>query len=311
MTLTQLHYFITISERGSFNKAAEALFVAQPSLTSSIKELERELGLILFHRSGKGVTLTRDGMDFLPYARQVYEQYEVLLEHFGEDVKRKKHFGVSAQHYSFAVKAFVESVKTFGSSRYDFSIRETTAREVISDVSSMKSELGIIYINDANRKVLKKLIAASSLEFHRLIKCNLYVYLAKTHPLADQKILSYSQLKDYPNLTFDQNNNDAMNLADDILSSSDYPLRITASDRATMLNLMVGLNGFTLCSGLATDELDGSNFKSIPFDPEKSHINHEMEIGYLTHKGMSLSQLAKIYLFELKKCFESFTLPPQ
>lgn len=183
MTLQQLHYAITISETGSLNKAAEILYVAQPSLTGSMQELEKELGITIFHRSGRGVSLTNDGLEFITYARQVYHQYEILVDKYGRSGKRKKKFGVSCQHYSFAVKSFVEMVKQFNTEEYEFAVRETKTKDVIDDVFTSKSEIGILYLSDFNRMAIEKLLRTNNLEFHKLIECDAYVYLWKGHPL--------------------------------------------------------------------------------------------------------------------------------
>lgn len=188
MTLQQLHYAITISETGSLNKAAEILYVAQPSLTGAMQELEKELGVTIFHRSGRGVTLTNDGVEFITYARQVYHQYELLMEKYGACGTLKKKFGVSAQHYSFAVKAFVEMVKQFNTAEYEFAIRETQTRTVIEDVSTLRSEIGILYLSSFNRAAITKLLKARELEFHKLIDCRVYAYLWKGHPLAEGEV---------------------------------------------------------------------------------------------------------------------------
>ena len=248
MTLTQLNYLITIAETKSLNKAAEQLYVSQPSLTSAMKELEKELGIILFNRSGRGVTLTNDGTEFLLYAKQIYGQYENVLEKYGKGGSLKKKFGVSTQHYSFAVKAFVDMAKEFDMSKYEFAIRETKTMEVISDVSTMKSEVGILYLCDFNRKAIEKLLKSANLEFHHLIECQAYVYIWKGHPLAEEPSISFKQLEGYPCLAFEQGDNSSFYFAEEILSDNEYPQMIKANDRATMLNLMVGLNGYTLCS---------------------------------------------------------------
>lgn len=260
MTLTQLHYLMVIAETNSLNKAAEQLYMSQPSLTSAMKELERELGITLFYRSGRGVTLTGDGAEFLLYAKQLYGQYENILEKYGKGGSRRKKFGVSTQHYSFAVKAFVDMAKQFDMSKYEFAIRETKTAAVISDVSTMKSEVGVLYLCDFNRKSMKKLLNSASLEFHHLIDCQAYVYIWKGHPLAKERSITFEQLKDYPCLSFEQGDNSSFYLAEEILSTNEYSQMIKANDRATMLNLMVGLNGYTLCSGIICEELNGSDY---------------------------------------------------
>ena len=301
MTLTQLRYVIAIAETKSINKAAEQLYVSQPSLTSAVQELEKELGIILFNRSGRGVTLTNDGAEFLLYARQLYGQYETILEKYGENGSLKKKFGVSTQHYSFAVKAFVDMAKQFDMSKYEFAIRETKTAEVISDVSTMKSEIGVLYLSDFNRKSMEKLLRSAGLEFHHLIDCQAYVYLWKNHPLAGEESISFSQLSDYPCLAFEQGDNSSFYLAEEILSTNEYPRIIRANDRATMLNLMVGLNGYTLCSGIICEELNGNEFAAVPFRDDEENHNSVMEIGYVVRKNTMLGKVGEMYIEALKK----------
>ncbi|MBQ1377140.1 MAG: LysR family transcriptional regulator [Lachnospiraceae bacterium] len=301
MTLQQLNYIITISETGSLNKASEILYITQPSLTSAVKELEKELGIIIFNRSGRGVTLTNDGLEFIQYARQIIQQQNQLLEKYGKGGNLKKKFGISTQHYSFAVKSFVEMAKQFDNREYEFAIRETRTREVIEDVANGLSEIGILYLSRFNRDALMKIIRAGSLEFHRLITCDAYVYLYKDHPLARQASIRFRELEDYPCLSFEQGPQGSFYFAEEILTTREYPRTIKANDRATMLNLMVGLNGYTLCSGIICEELNGSDYVAVPFDPEGDDDEAKMEIGYIIRRNTILSQMATLYIEELRK----------
>lgn len=306
MTIQQLRYAVTISEVGSLNKASEILYVAQPSLTSAIRELEKELDVTLFSRSGRGVTLTNEGTEFIRHARQVLQQYDGLLERFGKSGARKKHFGVSTQHYSFAVKSFVELVKRFGMDEYEFAIRETRTRDVIDDVFSGKSEIGILYLSDFNRKPLEKLMRSNQLEFHPLTQCEAYVYLWKGHPLARKPSIRFEDLADYPCLAFEQGAGGSFYYAEEILSTAEYPRMIRATDRATMLNLMVGLNGYTLCSGVICEELNGADYVAVPFSPEDDAVGSRMEIGYVVRKNVILSTLAELYITELDRYLKQY-----
>lgn len=302
MTLQQIHYSIIISETGSMNKAAEILYVSQPSLSSAIHDLEKELGIIIFHRSGRGVTPTNDGLEFLNYARQVYSQYEVLLEKYGNSGKRKKKFGISTQHYSFIVKSFVEMVKQFDTQEYEFAIRETKTKEIIDDVSSLKSEIGILYLSKFNQAVILKLLKANGLEFHKLLDCNVYAYLWKGHPLANQKKVKIEQLYEYPCLSFEQGDGGSFYFSEEIFSTYEYPRTIKANDRATMLNLMVGLNGYTLCSGIICEELNGNDYIAIPLDhAEDPTLDDAMQIGYIVKSNQILSSMGNLYIQETKK----------
>ncbi len=301
MTLQQLHYAITIAEAGSLNKAAEILYISQPSLSSSMRELEKEIGITIFNRNGRGVTLTQDGADFLLYARQVYTQYESLMDKYGKSNNLKKKFGVSTQHYSFAVKAFVEMVKDFDTSQYEFAIRETKTRDVIFDVANMRSEIGILYLSSFNRAAISKLLRAGGLTFHHLIDCHAYVYLWSGHPLAKNKSISFEDLKDYPCLSFEQGDASSFYFAEEILSTKEYIRTIKANDRATMLNLMVGLGGYTLCSGIICEELNGDNYLAVPFETDPEEESDVMEIGYITKRDMALSTIGKRYIEEIRR----------
>jgi len=301
MTIQQLHYAITISETGSINKASELLYVTQPSLTSSMQELEKEFGLTIFHRSGRGVTLTPEGAEFILYARQVYSQYEGFMDRFGKSKNRKKKFSVSTQHYSFAVKAFVELVKEFDTSQYEFAIYETQTKAVISDVANMKSEVGILYLSDFNRSAMGKLLRTAGLAFHPLITCSPYVYLWSGHPLAKKQSIRFEELQDYPCLSFDQGDAGSFYYAEEILSTSEYLRTIRTNDRATMLNLMIGLNGYTLCSGIICEELNGSDYMAIPFEASPAEGKSVMEIGYVTKKNTIPSPIGSLYIAKVRE----------
>ncbi len=301
MTLQQIYYALTIAETKSMNKAAERLYVSQPSLTSAVRELEKSIGITIFNRTGKGVENTNDGEEFLRYARQLYQQYELLAEKYSPTGNIKRKFGVSTQHYSFAVKAFVETVKRFDTSEYEFAIREEKTYNVITDVGSLKSEIGVLYMSDFNRKLINKMLKDNKLEFYKLIECRAYVYMWKKHPLASRESVTMDDLKDYPCLAFEQGEHDSFYFAEEILSEKEYPRMIKACDRATMLNLMVGLNGYTLCSGIICEELNGSDFAAVPFSGDEANENSIMEIGYILKKGSLISRIGEIFIDEMRR----------
>lgn len=296
MTITQLRYVIAISQANSMNEAARQLFISQPSLSASLKDLEEEIGIELFRRTNRGVMVTPEGEEFLGYARQVVEQYQLIETRYVEKKEIKKKFSVSMQHYTFAVNAFVEMVKQFGMDEYEFAIHEEKTYEVIEDVKNFKSEIGILYLNDFNRKVLTKLFQEYGLEFHEILKCGVYVYLWKGHPLAQREEIALEELEQYPCLSFDQGDYNSFYFAEEVLSTYEYKQLIKANDRATMLNLMVGLNGFTLCSGIICEELNGSDYCAV-----KLKSDEVMTIGYLSRKGTAISPLGQKYLEELAK----------
>lgn len=296
MTLAQLRYVITVAGAASMSEAARKLYISQPSLSASVKELEEEIGIELFRRTNRGISVTPEGEEFIGYARQVVEQYELMESKYIEKETVKNKFSVSMQHYTFAVNAFVEMVKQFGMDEYEFAVRETKTHDVIEDVKNFKSEIGILYINDFNRKVLEKLFHESGLEFHEILQCHIYVYLWKGHPLADHKELTLKELEEYPCLSFDQGANNSFYFAEEVLSTYEYKRLIKANDRATMLNLMVGLNGYTLCSGIICEDLNGPEYCAIKLSSDEI-----MTIGYVARKGVAISSLGRKYLEEIAK----------
>lgn len=305
MTLQQLNYIVTISQCGSLNKASEQLYVSQPSLTGAVKEVEKELGVTIFHRTGRGVSLTPDGEELIIYARQVLLQYEALQNRFTTQGGRKKKFGVSTQHYSFAVQAFVAMVKAYDTANYEFAIRETKTQEVISDVATLKSEVGVLYMSDFNRSALNKLFHANDVLFTPLCRCKAYVYLWRGHPLAGQASITFAQLADYPCLSFEQGSGGSFYFAEEILTTKEYPRTIHTTDRATNLNLLVALNAYTLCSGVISEELNGPDYVAVPFLDDDENQNSVMEIGYLTKKNYALSELGQKYVTELRNYLEA------
>ena len=296
MTLQQLRYVIEVAKTGSMNVAAKQLFVSQPSLSMAIRELENDVHISIFERTTKGVVITAEGEEFLGYARQIINQVELLEDKYIEAGQIKKKFGVSAQHYSFAVKAFVEMVKGFDMDKYEFAIREARTHDVIHDVVTGKSEIGILYTNDFNEKVLNKIFKDNQLEFVHLFTCEGYAYLWKNHPLAGKKVIALEELQDYPCLSFEQGDNNSFYFAEEILSTYDFKKTIKSNDRATNLNLMVGLNAFTLCSGIICEELNGSDYIAVKLAKEVT-----MDIGYIKRAHMNMSEIGELYIDEIKK----------
>jgi DNA-binding transcriptional LysR family regulator len=296
MTLQQLRYVIGIAKVGSFNKAAENLFISQPSLTAAIRDLEEEIGIVIFNRTSRGVSLTPDGEEFVAQANQLYHHYETLRGRYDKAVQQKKKFAVSTQHYSFAVKSFVEMVKKFNIDEYEFALRETKTKDVIDDVAGLKSEIGILYLSNFNRKYINYLFKERDLEFHHLIDCKAYAYMWKNHPLATRKSVNLMDLSQYPCLSFEQGDYNSFYFAEEVHSTYEYRQTVQVNDRASMLNLMVGLNGYTMCSGFICEELNGGDYAAIPL--EETEV---MTIGYIKRKNVPLSDLATRYLSELMK----------
>lgn len=295
-TLQQLRQIIAIADCGSMNEASKRLFISQPTLSAAVKELEKGLGITIFMRSNRGIVITPEGEEFLGYARAVEEQFSLLEARYSVNGPVKKKFSVSMQHYSFAVEAFIALARQFGMNEYEFAVRETRTAEVVEDVKNQKSEIGVLYLNEFNKKVISKILREAELEFVRLFDCQIYVYMSRKNPLAEKEMVSFEQLQEYPCLSFEQGDLNSFYYAEEVLSTYDYRQIIKANDRATMLNLMVGLNGYTLCSGIICQELNGDEYIAVPLDTSET-----MTIGYIKKKKLPLSSLGEQYIQELRK----------
>ncbi|MCM1282952.1 MAG: LysR family transcriptional regulator [Muribaculaceae bacterium] len=295
MTLTQLIYVVKIADMKSMNRAAAELFVSQPALSEAVRELEEEIHTELFFRSNRGIVLTTEGEEFLQYARQMVELNRMIGERYVEKQQAKKKFSVSMQHYSFAVEAFIELGRRFSMSEFELAVHETKTHEVIDNVKNFRSEIGVLYLDAFNGKALNKIFAESGVEFVPLFDCGISVYLSKKHPLAGRKRICFEELSDYPCLSFEQGERNSFYYAEEVLSTLDYRQIIKADDRATMLNLMDGMNGYTLCSGIICEELNGGSYVSVPLDTKET-----MTIGYIRRRNMPLSVLGREYIEILK-----------
>ena len=296
MTLTQLRYAITVANSSSMNEAARKLYISQPSLSSAIKELEEEIGVELFRRTNRGISVTPEGEEFMGYARQVVEQYALIESKYVSKEKERKKFSVSMQHYTFAVSAFVQMVKQFGMDEYEFAVHETRTYDVIQDVKNFKSEIGILYLNEFNASVLEKIMKANDLKFTELFVARPHIFICDKNPLAQKDQVTMEDLQDYPYLSFEQGEHNSFYYSEEMFSTEVRSKNIRVRDRATLFNLLIGLNGYTISSGVIDKELNGENIIAVPLAEEG-----EMHIGYVTHKKTKPSRLGAIYLEALKR----------
>ena len=295
MTLAQLKYIVTIADTGTISGAAKKLFISQPSLTEAVREIENEMGIKIFSRTNKGVILSAEGEEFLGYARQVIEQTNLIEERYLGGAPVRHQFCVSAQHYSFAVEAFVALLKEYGGEEYDFRIRETKTHEIIDDVAKLRSEVGVLYLNGFNETVLRKAFRQNDLAFTRLFIAKPHVFVSASGPLASKKVLTLEDLKPYPRLSYEQGEYNSFYFSEEILSTMESRKDIMVSDRATLFNLLIGLDGYTICSGVINEDLNGSNIKAIPLD-----VDDYMEIGYITHKKIVPGKFGRFYIEALR-----------
>lgn len=295
MTLKQLHYAVTVSETGNITEAARKLYIAQPSLTSAIQELEKEYGITIFLRKKTGIEITKEGDEFLGYARQVLEQANLIEERYNGIKTGKIRFCVSSQHYSFAVEAFVKLLKQYGGDKYEFHMRETETYDIINDVATLRSEVGLLYLNKFNETVILKTLKDNNLSFTPLFKAKPHVFVGKDSPLASKKSISLKDLKPYPRLSYEQGSHNSFYFSEEILSTLDCDKELIVRDRATLFNLLVGMDGYTICSGVINETLNGPNIVARPLK-----VDDYMEIGYIVPNAITPSKLTAAYIEILK-----------
>lgn len=296
MTLKQLRYIVTVADIGNITEAAKRLYIAQPSLTAAIIELEKEYGITIFNRGKKGITITNEGEEFLGYARQILEQANLIEDRYMGQTKRKTKFCVSSQHYSFVVEAFVELLKKYGGESYEFHMRETQTFDIIDDVAHLRSEVGVLYLNKFNETVIRKTLKDNGLFFTPLFKAKPHVFIGKGSPPASKKELTPEDLKPYPRLSYEQGSHNSFYFSEEILSTLDCDKDLIVCDRATLFNMLVGLNGYTICSGVISEELNGSNIIAKPLD-----VDDYMEIGYILPTSIKPSPMTVKYISLLEE----------
>ena len=301
MTLQQLKYIIAIAECSSITSAAQKLLVAQPSLSKSVSELEKEMGITIFCRNNRGVYLSDEGSKFLSYARQVVEQAELLEQQYKKKETIRRVFSISAQHYAFVVNAFVALVKEYGESKYEFTLRESRTHDIIEDVRTSRSELGVLFLSIFNREVVLRILHNADLKFSSLFTAKPHVFVSRDNPLSQKKKVTLDDLKVFPRLTYEQGINNSFYYSEELHSTEESPKSIIVTDRATLFNLLIGLNGYTISSGVLSSDLNGTDIVSIPLESDEI-----MEIGYISPTDRPLSAVSERYLEHLKKYIENY-----
>lgn len=291
MRIQQLHYIVKIVETGSMNEAAKQLFITQPSLSNAVRDLEHEMGIEIFIRNPKGITLTKDGVEFLSYARQILEQTALLEERYKSKNTNRELFSVSAQHYAFVVNAFVSLLKKTDMTRYELFLRETRTYEIIDDVKNFRSEIGVLFLNSYNRDVLTKMFDDNHLTYTSLFKTHPHIFVSKNNPLASKKLVTMEDLEEFPYLSYDQGIHNSFYFSEEILSQIPHKKSIVVSDRATLFNLLIGLDGYTIATGILNSNLNGDDIVSIPLDVEDM-----IDIVYIRHEKANLSKMGERFI---------------
>ena len=296
MRIQQLEYLERIIEAGSINEAAKRLFLTQPSLSNAVKELENEMGIQIFQRSSGGISLTAEGREFMTYSKQILDQVNLMNERYKNGQQRKQSFSVSAQHYAFVVHAFVELIKSVNANEYQFTLRETETQNIFNDLAQFKSELGILYTNGFNQKIMQRLFKENNLVFTPLFVAKPHIFVSRYNPLTSKSSVNLSDLEDYPYLSYEQGEVNSFYFSEEILSTLSHKKSIKVSDRATIFNLMVGLNGYTISSGIISSMLNDDKIVAIPLN-----VDDDITLGWLKHRQVELSPLAERYLTMLKE----------
>ena len=301
MRIQQLEYLERIVESGSINEAAKRLFLTQPSLSNAVKELENEMGIQIFQRSSGGISLTAEGREFMTYSKQILDQVNLMNERYKNGQQRKQSFSVSAQHYAFVVHAFVELIKSVNANEYQFTLRETETQNIFNDLAQFKSELGILYTNGLNQKIMQRLFKENNLVFTPLFVAKPHIFVSRYNPLTSKSSVNLSDLEDYPYLSYEQGEVNSFYFSEEILSTLSHKKSIKVSDRATIFNLMVGLNGYTISSGIISSKLNDDKIVAIPLN-----VDDDITMGWLKHRQVELSPLAERYLTMLKEHIKGY-----
>ena len=295
MTVQQLKYADAVASCGSISEAARRCFVTQPTLTEAIRLLEEELRIAIFTRSARGVSVTREGEEFLASARQILDDAARISEKYTGKAVRRPQFAVSCQHYAFATEAFMEVVKANGAESYDFTLRETVTSEIIDDVARHRSEIGILYLSHRNERAILKILHKEDLVFEELYEAKPHVFLGKKHPLAKKKYIRPQDLDDYPYLTYEQGTENALYFAEEVMPAIDRKKNIRVRDRATMTNLVLGLDGFTVASGAHAKGYNPA-IVSVPLKMDDS-----IRVGIVRRSGIPLSAAGTAFVAAIRE----------
>ena len=296
MTLQQLRYVVTIAGCGSFNEAAKKLYVSQPSLSNAVKELEAQLGITIFARSNKGIHISVEGAEFLSLARQIVEQTDYVESRYLNAPAPKQHFSVSTQHYAFAVNAFIDLLNAFPMEEYDLHLRETRTYDILDDVRNLRSEIGILFLNSSNTKVLSKMFSQNHLEFTPLFQVTPHIFVNSRHPVAHKKSVTLKEMQQYPVLTFEQGMYNSLHFSEEIVNVDAHKRHIHVSDRATLFDLIGALDAYIVATGFINSDMTGKDIVAVPLE-----LDSITTIGYIALKNVRPSRLADAYIDCLRK----------
>ncbi len=278
MTIQQCKYVLKIQKTGSFSEAAKELFVAQSSLSGSVKQLEGELGIKIFERSKNGVELTPDGAEFIRYAEELVEKNDFIMQRYRFSGAEAR-LNVSTQHYDFIADAFCRFISSSDAESYDLSLQEKRTYDVIKDVETAYSDIGIIAIKDEDMDIMNRYLQKKGIVFCELIKALPHAYLRRSHPISGEDSLLYGQLAEYPYVCYEQGAHNDSWFTEEMLSGIDCPKRVVISDRATLMNVLLETDAYTVGTGIMPSALNDGKIVSIPIESDSFY-----RVGYLYKK---------------------------
>ena len=302
MTIQQCKYVIEIAKSGSFNEAGKQLFVAQSALSSSIKQLEKELGIKIFERSKNGVRLSMEGAEFVRYAEQLVDRSDFIQNRYGGFADYKK-LHIATQHYDFVAEAFCKFLTSTKEKKYDFSIRELKTYQVIYEIEKAFCDVGILAIKDNDFDVMTRYLDNKGIVFNEFLQSPPHVYVRKEHALAKRKQISYDDLIDYPYLSYEQGARNSSFFTEELVDGFKANKRVTISDRATLMNVLLTTDSYTVGTGIMPSALNGGKIVGIKIASQSFY-----RIGYVLRKGESVNELTTAFIRELEEIFKNIII---
>lgn len=301
MNIQQMRYVVAIANNGSFREAAKKLYISQPSLSHAIKELENEIGLSLFERTNHGAKLTSDGKDFLQYSQQVLAQVSLLENRFLSREQREHHFSIASQHYDFVAEVMSRLIKEFPEYT-NFRIFENTTMNVIKDVENFRSEIGVMYFNNRNRRGLLRLLEGGNLTYRVMGDFQTHIFLSEHHPLSRKKSVTVQDLEPFPQVRFTQEDNHYTFFSEDILDFFDAEQVIHTTDRATLVGILHATDAYGSGSGLVKYP-ERQGIKLIPLENEEDN-----QLVLIYKNQATFSFLGKKFIAYLEEYLDSMRI---
>ncbi len=298
MTLLQMSYLLETERCGSINRAAQSLFISQSALSNAIAEVERELGITVFHRSNRGITLTDEGRELLSQITPIVERSRKISRYYSErKAENRVHLSIAAQRYPFCVKAFVEFLRMVEEPRAEVRLKEMEMSAVIGEVSAQQSDLGIIFLSDLTEHFILRILQEKHLTFTPLVSLRPHVFMRKEHPLAGQQTVTMEQLRRYPSVAFTQADSN-LNYAEEVVvgTAADFDQVVYVSDRATIYSVIAHTNCVSTGSGVLPEGFGHEQVIAVPLQSQQ-----EMRLGYITLQGVPLSDKGQEFVEILRK----------